>query len=64
MVARTAPASCPCAGMHPRGETRGVEALDVEALIIDRSLAEQVRTGAGDASGLFGVPVAAPHAAI
>jgi hypothetical protein len=42
----------------------GVEALDVETLIINRSLAEWVRADAGDVPALFGVPVAAPHAAI
>jgi hypothetical protein len=43
----------------------GVEAVDVETLIINQSLAEWVRADAGgDLPALFGVPVAAPAPAI
>jgi hypothetical protein len=43
----------------------GIEAVDVETLIINRSLAEWVRTDVGDdLPSLVGVPVAAPHPAI
>lgn len=43
----------------------GIEVMDVETLIINRSLAEWVRADAGDdLPALVGVPVAAPHPAI
>jgi hypothetical protein len=43
----------------------GIEAMDVETLIINRSLAEWVRADAGDdLPALFGVPLTAPHRGI
>jgi hypothetical protein len=43
----------------------GIEAVDVETLIVNRSLTEWVRADPGDdLPALFGVPVALPHPAI
>ena len=42
----------------------GVEAMDVETLIINRSLADWVRADADELPAFAGVPVAAPHGAI
>ena len=42
----------------------GVEVMDVEALIINRSLAEWVRADPDELPAFVGVPVAAPHTAI
>jgi hypothetical protein len=44
--------------------TDGVEAMDVETLIINRSLADWVRADYDDLPAFAGVPVAAPHRAI
>jgi hypothetical protein len=43
----------------------GIEAVDVETMIVNRSLAEWVRADTGDdLPALLGVPVAVPHPAI
>lgn len=42
----------------------GVEVMDVETLIINRSLADWVRADASDPQVFAGVPAAAPHPAI
>jgi hypothetical protein len=42
----------------------GVEAMDAETLIVNRSLAEWVRASANDLPAFVGVPVAAPYGAI
>ena len=42
----------------------GVEAMDVETLIINRSLADWVRADADELPAFAGVPVAVPHRAI